>query len=270
MGEKDSGYWFTTENGVHIHVSEGETPEEATNKFFGKSKEYRQNTSYAELTKENANLQENLQSQLTEEERATLRSYKIPKEPIIRKPADAEKWKKYDQDYTIYMQKEPKITADMDKISEETGMPLIGRDFRLKSKGSYDRKVNDKRLNGEYKPLGDVIRYTFEHPFENSSKKIKENLDKLKKYGYNISAIDNKWKDDGAYNGINVDVVSPDGIPMEIQYTTKHNAAVKEEMHVSYEILRDRRTPENIRGLAERQMQEIAKKWVKPKDIEEV
>ena len=173
MGEKDSGYWFTTENGVHIHVNEGETPEEATNKFFGKSKGYRQNTSYAELTKENANLQENLQSQLTEEERATLRSYKIPKEPIIRKPADAEKWKKYDQDYTIYMQKEPKITADMDKISEETGMPLIGRDFRLKSKGSYDRKVNDKRLNGEYKPLGDVIRYTFEHPFENSSKKIK-------------------------------------------------------------------------------------------------
>ena len=270
MGEKDSGYWFTTENGVHIHVNEGETPEEATNKFFGKSKGYRQNTSYAELTKENANLQENLQSQLTEEERATLRSYKIPKEPIIRKPADAEKWKKYDQDYTIYMQKEPKITADMDKISEETGMPLIGRDFRLKSKGSYDRKVNDKRLNGEYKPLGDVIRYTFEHPFENSSKKIKENLDKLKKYGYNISAIDNKWKDDGAYNGINVDVVSPDGIPMEIQYTTKHNAAVKEEMHVSYERLRDRRTPENIRGIAERQMQEIAKKWVKPKDIEDV
>lgn len=52
MGEKDSGYWFTTESGVHIHVNEGETPEEATNKFFGKSKEYRQNIPYKELTNE--------------------------------------------------------------------------------------------------------------------------------------------------------------------------------------------------------------------------
>ena len=52
MEEKDNGYWFTTENGVHIHANEGESPEEATNKFFGKSKEYRQNIPYKELTNE--------------------------------------------------------------------------------------------------------------------------------------------------------------------------------------------------------------------------
>jgi hypothetical protein len=48
----EKGYWFTTENGVHIHVEEGETPAQATKRFFGEKKtEFRQNTPYTELTK---------------------------------------------------------------------------------------------------------------------------------------------------------------------------------------------------------------------------
>ena len=82
--------------------------------------------------------------------------------------------------------------------------------------------------------------------------------------------MDNKWKDDGAYNGINVDVVSPSGVPMEIQYMTEHNRKVKEDMHKYYEISRDSRTPNDIKELAERKMHEVAKKWLKPKGIEEV
>lgn len=50
MAEKESGYWFTTETGVHVHVQDGETPEQAVNRYFGKNKEYRQNTSYKDLT----------------------------------------------------------------------------------------------------------------------------------------------------------------------------------------------------------------------------
>ena len=49
MAEKESGYWFTTETGVHIHVEEGETPEQAINRRFGEGKEYRQNTSYKDI-----------------------------------------------------------------------------------------------------------------------------------------------------------------------------------------------------------------------------
>lgn len=51
MAEKENGYWFTTETGAHVHVEDGETPNEAINRYFGKGKEYRQNTPYSELTK---------------------------------------------------------------------------------------------------------------------------------------------------------------------------------------------------------------------------
>ena len=36
--KKDDGYWFSLENGTHIHVGKGETPEEATQKFLNKKK----------------------------------------------------------------------------------------------------------------------------------------------------------------------------------------------------------------------------------------
>lgn len=209
-------------------------------------------------------------SGLSDEENKKLSEYQIPKEPIVRKPQDAEKWEVYDKDYETYKTKEPAITADIDAISKETGMPLIGRDYRLKGKGSYDRKVNDKRLNGEYKPLGDVVRYTFEHSMDNAPKEINANLNKLREKGYKVVAVDNKWKNSGAYNGINVDVISPSGVPMEIQYMTTDNHKIKEEMHRYYEISRDKRTPEHIRDLAERKMREISKLWKRPKGIEEV
>lgn len=207
---------------------------------------------------------------LSEEENRQLNEYKVPRAPIVRQQEDAEKWARYDKDYETYKAKEPKITEDMDMISEKTGMPLIGRDFRLKSKGSYDRKVNDKRLKGEYKPLGDVVRYTFQHSMENAPQEINTNLEELRKIGYKVVAIDNKWKDDGAYNGINVDVISPSGVPMEIQYMTYKNQETKEKFHRYYEISRDKRTPANIKGLADRKMRELAKLWEIPKGIEEV
>ena len=92
----------------------------------------------------------------------------------------------------------------------------------------------------------------------------------MRKKGYNIVAVDNKWKDDGAYNGINVDVISPSGVPMEIQYMTKYNHEVKEGMQKNYEISRDSRTPAHIKELAERKMQELSKRWERPNGIEEV
>ena len=39
MVEKESGYWFTTETGVQVDVQDGETPEQAVNRYFGKNKE---------------------------------------------------------------------------------------------------------------------------------------------------------------------------------------------------------------------------------------
>ncbi len=207
---------------------------------------------------------------LTEDENRQLNEYEVPREPVVRKKEDAEKWARYDRDYDTYKAKEPAITADMDEIAKETGMPLIGRDFRLKGKGSYDRKVNDKRLNSEYKPLGDVVRYTFQHSLEYAPSEIKSNLKMLRQKGYKVVSIDNKWKDEGSYNGINVDIVSPSGVPMEIQYLTLRNAELKEKFHKYYEISRDTRTPEKIKSLSDRKMKELSRFWEEPKGIKEI
>lgn len=49
--DKNDGYWFSTENGVHIHGQKGETPEQAIGKAFETSKnDYRQNAMYAKIT----------------------------------------------------------------------------------------------------------------------------------------------------------------------------------------------------------------------------
>lgn len=53
MANNNGGFWFTTENGVHIYVEKGETPEEALSKaFVKKEQEYRLNTPYSEIIKD--------------------------------------------------------------------------------------------------------------------------------------------------------------------------------------------------------------------------
>lgn len=223
--------------------------------------QYMQNESYDNIQK-NSIQEENDYSELD--------NYKIPKESVVRKTEDAKKWELYDRDYKNFVDNEPNITKDIDEISETLKMPLIGRDFRIKGKASYDRKVNVKRLSGEYKQLGDVVRYTFEHSMDNPVGQIGKNLEALKQKGYKIIKVDNRWKDDGAYNGINVDVVSPAGIPIEIQYHTKNNHKIKETLHKDYEVLRDSRTPQHIKVLAKKRMDEAKKLWEIPNNIKEI
>lgn len=45
----EKGYWFTTENGRHVHAEEGESPAEATKRVFGDKSEFSQNETYKEL-----------------------------------------------------------------------------------------------------------------------------------------------------------------------------------------------------------------------------
>ena len=238
--------------------------------YTGKGKEYRQNTPYEEIIRGTVPETAYGFADKNNQDDDELNSYQLPKEPIVRKRQDAEKWAKYDYDYERYKKEEPNITKDVDDISKAVGLSLIGREHWLKSKKSYDRKVNDKRLSVDYKPLGDVIRYTFEHKIQKAPEDIRKTLAKFEEKGYNIIAVDNKWKESGAYKGINVDIVSPKGIPIEVQFTTYNNSDLKNRMHRYYEIVRDSRTPATIKALAEKKMYELATLWEVPDRITEV
>ena len=253
---------------------ESKHPRDEAGRFTGKGTTFRQNTPYEELTNREKhdiikNPPENNKNE--ELERYNREYHSRPKQKVVRNPKDAAKWKRYDDDYEKYKSSEPKITADMQEISKLSNMPLKGLEHRFKEKESYDRKVRDKRIGaGREDSIGDAVRYTFEHPMENAANAIKSNIKMLSNKGYKIEKIDNKWKDDGAYNGINVDVVSPDGVPMEVQYITEFNSHIKNQMHAYYDLSRDTTVPENIRTLAEKEMKNISKKWARPVGIEEV
>ena len=265
MANNRIAYGLAKEYGIN---TEGMSPKEVWEALADKGMnqgnyqqyENRQNESYDYILNRNS----------VKNEYDELDNYKIPKENVVRKPEDAQKWALYDRDYKNFVYNEPNITKDMDEISSALNMPLIGRDFRIKGKASYDRKVNDKRLSGEYKQLNDVVRYTFQHSAENGAQEILKNIETLKKKGYKILQLDNKWKDVGAYNGVHADVVSPLGVPIEIQYHTKNNHDLKEAVHKYYEIARDSRTPSQIKDLANKRMLELSKFWEVPKNIKEI
>lgn len=119
---------------------------------------------------------------LTKEEFNTLEAYNKeyhskPKSEIVRKPEDSDKWKRYDNDYNAFVADEPKISKDMKTIASKTNMPLMGLEYRMKGKSSYDRKVQDKRISqGKDSRIGDAVRFTFMHPMDNAAQSIKNNL----------------------------------------------------------------------------------------------
>ena len=267
--EKD-GKWITVK-GRHIFIENGES----VNSAFQKMREgMKTESNPKELTKrDKSDIIKNppKDSEKEELERYNRAYHSRPKQKVVRNPEDAVKWKRYDDDYEKYKSSEPKITADMQEVSTLSKMPLKGLEHRFKEKESYDRKVRDKRIGADREDsIGDAVRYTFEHPMENAAGAIKNNLKMLSDKGYKIKKIDNKWKDGGAYNGINVDIVSPDGVPMEVQYITEFNSRIKDKMHAYYDLARDETVPENIQKLAKQKMGEIAKQWNRPANIEEV
>ena len=230
-----------------------------------------QSKNYLESRKEwTKELKESANSTQKTQDKISLQNYQVPKSTIIRQEKDAEQWARYDNDYQFYKQEEPSITIDVDKIANEEGLRLIGREHRLKSKQSYDRKVNDKRIGKPYKQIGDVVRYTFEHQQKNAVKDIRKTLANFQKKGYTILAIDNKWKSDGVFKGVNVDILSPKGVPIEVQFMTKNNHMLKEIMHKYYEIARASTTPQNVKEQAEQKMRELAVMWEEPAGIKEL
>ncbi len=265
MANNRIAYGLAKEYGIN---TEGMEPKQVWEALAGKG--INQNNYQQYQNRQNASYDSIIRTSGQKNEYVELDSYKVPKESFERKPQDAKKWALYDRDYENFVENEPNITKDMDEISASLNMPLIGRDFRVKGKASYDRKVNDKRLSGEYKQLNDVVRYTFEHTAENAVSEIRKNIENLKKKGYKILQVDNKWKDTGAYNGVHADVVSPSGVPIEIQYHTKANHDLKEAIHKYYEIERDSRTPQHIKNLAKERMKELSRFWEIPKNIKEI
>lgn len=186
--------------------------------------------------------------------------------------------------YNKIILKEPAITADLKKISKDTGIPMMGLEYRLKAKDSFLRKVgtesehslDPQRIRDTITSTNDVIRYTYQDNPLNLVNSYKNITGALQEKGYDLVRVKNFWHNKGnPYNGINCTFRLPDPKgkgyqDFEVQFHTPESYGVKDRMHKDYEAWRllNASSPEAI--ALRRKMMEQSRGMEIPANIEEV
>lgn len=167
---------------------------------------------------------------------------------------------------------EPKITMDM-KSLENSNSKLVGLDYKLKGEDSLSRKIISDSIDDTISytksatNIGDSVRYTLVISDEMYTSEIKKSLDSLVDKGYKVNKFKNFWGED-IYQGINVSLISPDGIKMELQFHTNDSFITKEKLnHIYYEIARNKSATEIEQSIANKIMSINQSLVVIPKDI---
>lgn len=135
-------------------------------------------------------------------------------------------------------------TTDFMKSLETNGCHLEGLKYCLKSRESLARKIlEDSRIKGvsledAASSISDSLRYTLVSDEANYTQMVSNSLEQLQKKGYVIDKLKNYWGND-IYQGINVSMISPEGIKIELQFHTDASYYTKENLnHHYYEIAR--------------------------------
>lgn len=181
--------------------------------------------------------------------------------------------------YNKIILKEPVITADLTQISKDSGIQMMGLEYRLKSKDSFLRKVGTKsghsldpqRIKDTISSTDDVIRYTYQDNALSLTSSYKNVAKALQEKGYEVVEVKNHWLNKGnPYNGINCTFRSPGNQKFEIQFHTPESYGVKDRMHKDYEAWRllSASSPEAI--ALRRKMMEQSRGMEIPANIEEV
>lgn len=182
--------------------------------------------------------------------------------------------------YNKIIANEPAITADLTKISNDTGVPMVGLEYRVKTKKSFMRKVgtdsqhslDTQVITDTIKSTNDVIRYTYQDNALNLSNSYKDVTDALAKKGYKAVRVKNTWLDKrSAYKGVNCIFQSPDGQKFEIQFHTPESFKVKDgPMHKLYEEARKDTTSPERRAELNKKMFELSAQLEVPVNIDRI
>lgn len=180
-------------------------------------------------------------------------------DPVAKGDVVMKRYPEMQKRYDEIRAKEPKITQDLMDIVKAQGGQFTGIPFRIKAAGSLERKMKDRIEDPERKnvntpeeainSLGDLIRYTAMAPSHDKLGETCNNVvDGLKKAGYHIVEVDNKWTSpkDG-YHGLHLAVVTPDwSQQFELQIHSNESIDIKARQHPIYEMTRsmeDKKAP---------------------------
>lgn len=143
-----------------------------------------------------------------------------------------------------YRKEEPKLTALMAKLARDNNMELHGLKNRLKTEESLARKIESERgaFGGDVKKtadsIGDISRYTMVVPPKKYGESAEKVLSQLRDMGYQVR-VKNYWGPPaGPYRGVNVALISPSGLKLELQFHTEKSREVKSKLHKLYEEFR--------------------------------
>lgn len=155
---------------------------------------------------------------------------------------------------------EPKVTDDMKELEKITDARLVGLDHRLKTFDSLSRKLTKVVIDDKVpvflaaQKIHDVLRYTLTLDADNYSENIPSALSFLTNKGYVVTKFNNAWGGK-YYQGINVQLLSPQGTTFELQFHTPQSFAIKQASHAVYEIRRNpASTPEQIAEAKQRSL----------------
>lgn len=189
-----------------------------------------------------------------------------------------EKGRFIDKQVNIFIEdirkREHAITKDVTEMAKLQGVENIGLDFRRKTKhstsdkarrDSQEKKTTQARAVAE---MSDLIRYTQGGTPDNLVEKGFATLKGLKEKGYTVRKVKNFWFDpENPYNGINVQMESPNKDRFEIQFNTPHNIEVKERMHKEYEKLRTNDSDEEKERIKKLMHEKYDKEWEEIENI---
>lgn len=185
---------------------------------------------------------------------------------------------------------EPSITADLFEIAEQIGTEMFGVEFRLKSAGETSGgvcRIADKIT--EYydtaaaagapityreaaEMVTDIIRYTQLGTPDTLVYNYLYTKTLLEAKGYKFIKVKNTWQTytvKAPYRGVNVKVQSPyDGIIFELQFHTAESLVVKMAEHVTYEVVRDPRTPVEEKAKLQKKSYELYDRLTEPEAVE--
>ena len=117
------------------------------------------------------------------------------------------------------------------------------RYYRLKGKGSsarkiltYQEKFNLANPTLAAERLSDSLRYTFIIDDANYVAGIRKTMEKFADLGYRNGKFDAAWFTRPDYKGVNINLVTPQGVKMELQFHTSQSFNVKQILnHPLYE-----------------------------------
>jgi len=148
------------------------------------------------------------------------------------------------------------ITAAMQQL-ETDGAYLEGLENRFKRADSLSGKIladaeeKHESLDVAAAAISDVLRYTLVVDEKSYALQVPKALHQLEAAGFTVIKFRNAWGGK-FYQGINAQLMSSEGVRVELQFHTAQSYAIKQVSHEVYEIRRNPQATEQERAEATR------------------